>query len=76
MDLPYLGWEYNISNRITKDFIKENPEISITVLITLVLAMLSGTFGNILVICSVIIDKVGHTYISNLELGFVTYFSS
>ena len=50
----------------TKDFMHKFPWLSIPYLIVVVLGTFFGTIGNVLVICSVFINKVGqrcHNYI-------------
>ena len=49
--------EGNQSN-IGPDFMKENPGAAIPYLTILSICMVAGTFGNLLVICSVLIDRV------------------
>ena len=48
------------SNRssVGHDYMKENPGAAIPYLTIMSICMVSGTFGNLLVICSVLKDKV------------------
>ena len=59
------------SNRsiIEPDFIKENPGAAIPYLTILSICMVTGTFGNVLVICSVLIDKVCYRNFTNSVYG-------
>ena len=61
MDIAYMKIraENNSSgDKITKDFITENPEISIPYLTLISLFTLNGSIGNFMVIASVLSYKV------------------
>ena len=60
--------EGNRSN-IGPDFMKENPGAAIPYLTILSICMVAGTFGNLLVICSVLIDKVCNKNFTNSVYG-------
>ena len=57
MDLNYLS-NNNGTDMIGDEFIKSHSGIAVPYLIVICLAMFTGTIGNILVICAVLINKV------------------
>ena len=62
MDIAYMKNNYNDSNLITEDFMKENLGVSIPYLTILSICTVSGCFGNVLVIGSVTSYKVRQKY--------------
>ena len=61
MDIAYMkirGENNSSTDKITNDFITENPEISIPYLTLISLFTLNGSIGNFMVIASVLSYKV------------------
>ncbi len=76
MDLPYIGWHFNVSYRITSEYINEHPAIAFFVLIVLFSATIIGSIGNLLVIGAVLSEKVctdDHMFETKSSVSFMKH---